>query len=140
METIGMDTKQNKATINRPEGDRVLDAPVVFFDLEEVIHQIKNEPAWQDRDRNSITIFKSGSVTTVLVAMHPKAEMKTMEPENLMMVQVMEGRLVLNANNQTTTISKNQYLALHEHIPYTLQAEDESVFLLTVIEDGTPKQ
>ena len=41
-----METKRNEATLNRPEGDRVIDAPYVFMDLDQFILQLKNEESW----------------------------------------------------------------------------------------------
>ena len=38
-----MENKRNEATLNRPEGDRVLDAPYVFVSLPEFIRQLKSE-------------------------------------------------------------------------------------------------
>ena len=38
-----MENKRNEATLNRPEGDRVLDAPYVFINIPEFIRQLKNE-------------------------------------------------------------------------------------------------
>ena len=135
-----METRQNKSTINRPEGERVLDAPLVCFDLAALTEQLKSENAWQHNDRNSITVYKSGVVRMVLEAMHPKAEMYTLRPENLFILQVLEGKLKLTTNEETVEVSKHQFIALHEHIPYTLQAEEESVFLLTVVEEKPSQQ
>ena len=42
-----MENKRNEATLNRPEGDRVLDAPYVFINIPEFIRQLKSEEAWQ---------------------------------------------------------------------------------------------
>jgi hypothetical protein len=50
-----MEIKRNEATLNRPEGDRVIDAPFVFLDIPEFIHQVKKEKAWKKYDRNGIT-------------------------------------------------------------------------------------
>ena len=135
-----METKQNKSTINRPEGERVIDAPLVCFDLAALTEQLKSENAWQHNDRNSITIFKSGAIRMVLEAMHPNAEMYTMRPENLLILQVLEGRLKLTTNEEDIVVTRQQFIALHEHIPYSLQAEEESVFLLTVVEEEPSQQ
>jgi len=40
-----MENKRNEATLNRPEGDRVLDAPYVFVNIPEFIRQLKSEEA-----------------------------------------------------------------------------------------------
>ena len=71
-----MELKRNEATLNRPEGDRVLDAPYVFMDLDDFVKQLKDEKAWDKNDRNGITIFKTDNLTTVLTCLHKGAEIK----------------------------------------------------------------
>ncbi|MBK5269808.1 MAG: hypothetical protein JJE22_02220, partial [Bacteroidia bacterium] len=65
-----MKSKSNEATALRPEGDRVLNAPLVEMDLNKFIAQLKQETTWADSDRNSITVFKSDNMTIVLIGMH----------------------------------------------------------------------
>ena len=57
-----MANKSNEATPQRPEGDRLLDAPLVTMDLIHLVGQVRNEPSWKDSDRNSITVYKSGNL------------------------------------------------------------------------------
>ena len=54
-----MEAKRNEATLNRPQGDRVLDASYVFINLPAFIRQMKKEEAWGKNDRNGITVFKT---------------------------------------------------------------------------------
>lgn len=54
-----MENKSNDATPQRPDGERILNAPLVKMNLYEFIEQIKNETTWKDSNRNSVTIFKS---------------------------------------------------------------------------------
>ena len=62
-----MEIKSNQATGNRPEGDRILDAPYVFTDIPMYLEQLKSEKSWSKNDRNAITVYKSEKVT-ILVA------------------------------------------------------------------------
>lgn len=50
--------KKNDATPQRPEGNRVLDAPQVEMNLPDLIARLKSETTWVDSDRNAITLFK----------------------------------------------------------------------------------
>ena len=129
-----MEEKHNEATANRPEGDRSIDASLLLIDLPKYINQLKNEKAWQTNDRNSITVFKTDKIRTVLVAMHEGAIMHTMRPDNVLTIQVLEGNLKLLAEEKFIEIKKQQFFAIHEQIPYTLEALEEAVFLLTVSE------
>ncbi len=129
-----MENTNIDATHNRPDGDRRIDSPVLVIDLPTFIEQIKNEKAWEENDRNSITVFKSDKMRILLVALHRKAEMQTLRPENILSLQLLKGKLNLKANNESTEIHKEQILALHEKISYSIKALKKSLFLLTLVE------
>lgn len=128
-----MEEKHNESTINRPEGDRPVDAPQVLIDIDSYIKQIKGEKAWDKNDRNSITVFKSDKLSIILGALHKNAVMQTERPENIFSIQVIKGKIKLNANNKTTVIEEEQVFVLHENIPYKIEAVKKTYFLLTVI-------
>jgi quercetin dioxygenase-like cupin family protein len=129
-----MEVKYNEATRNRPEGDRPLDAPVVLADIPSYIKQLKNEKAWEEGDRNSITLFKSGGMRVVLVCMHKHTEMTTERPENILNIYVLDGRLQLDADKRSVEVDQEQLVALHENIQYKITAVKKSTFLLTVLD------
>src|SRR5690606_19743096 len=75
-QNTNMEFKRNESTLNRPEGDRVLDAPYVFIDIPSYIDQVKQEKAWEKNDRNGITVYKSDRVTIVITALQAGAEIR----------------------------------------------------------------
>lgn len=127
-----MENKFNEATRQRPEGDRVMDAPVVEINIPAFIRQIKDEEKWKGSDRNAITVFKTGSMQVVLVAMHKGAAMKEHSAKCLMSLLVIEGLLLFTAHGKTAELKKGQMIALHGNIPHALSAKEETVFLLTL--------
>ena len=129
-----MEERHNEATINRPEGDRTVDAPVVLVDIPDLIKQLKKEKAWDKNDRNAITVFKSDKLRIVLVAMHKKAEMTTEHPENIFSLQVIEGKVKLKMGEKTIEVKEEKLFVLHANIPYKIEAVKKSIFLLTVVE------
>ncbi|MEO6328538.1 MAG: hypothetical protein ABIO55_06390 [Ginsengibacter sp.] len=129
-----MEEKYNESTINRPEGDRPVDAPLVLIDIASFIKQIKNEKAWDENDRNSITVFKSDKLRIVIIALHKNAEMSTEHPKNILNIQMIKGKIKLYADGKTIIVEKEQLFVLHENIPYKIEAVKKAVFLLTVIE------
>ena len=124
--------KFNEATPQRPEGDRPLDAPLVEMDLNAFRKQIKEEQAWHNSDRNSITIFKTNGMRLVLVGLHEGAEMKTHTAPGIISVQVLEGQIRFATEQQTTELGEGHMLALHAGIPHSVLALQESVFLLSL--------
>jgi quercetin dioxygenase-like cupin family protein len=127
-----MENKYNESTPLRPEGDRVVDAPMVNIDLPLFTKQIKQESTWKNSDRNAITIFKSKGMRIVLIALHAGAVMNAHKGISIISVQVLEGRMAFATTLQTTELHKGQMLALHEGIPHSLTAIEETTVLLTL--------
>lgn len=127
-----MENKSNEATPQRPEGDRMLDAPVVEMDLNKLVLQIKSETAWEEADHNAITIFKSDLMRIVLMGMHKNAEFKTHTAKGTISVQVIAGKINFTANDNTVSMEAGQMLVLHEKILHSVLALTESFFLLTL--------
>jgi quercetin dioxygenase-like cupin family protein len=127
-----MENKSNDSTPQRPEGERILNAPLVEMNLNEFIKQIKTETTWADSDRNSITIFKSETIRIVLIGLHENAELKPHKANGVISVQVLEGKIEFTAEQQSTQIEKGQMIALQENITHSVKALTESFFLLTL--------
>ena len=89
-----MENRYNEATALRPEGDRVIDAPMVAVDLSEAMKQVKKEASWGNSDRNAITVFKSNGMRIVLIALHKGAVMNTHTAQGIISVQVLEGKMI----------------------------------------------
>lgn len=127
-----MDEKFTEATLNRPQGHRTLDAPLVTIDLRFFIAQIKREEQWKKTDRNAITIFKSLVMRIVLIALHKGAQMKDHTASGTINVQIIEGEMQFTTNEQTITLYAGQMLVLQEGIVHCVLAKEETVFLLTL--------
>jgi quercetin dioxygenase-like cupin family protein len=123
-----------EATYNRPEGDREIDSPVLLIDIPDLIEQLKDENAWKENDRNSITVFKTGKMRIVLVTLHKDATMKTERPENIFSLQVLKGKVKVTTEFTSTEVEKEKIVALHEQIQYSITALKKSMFLLTIVE------
>ena len=129
---LTMKNKSSDSTVQRPEGERILNADLVQMDLNKLIQQIKEESSWADSDRNSITIFKCDTMRIVLLGLHENAELKTHKANGVISVQVLEGRLNFITAGETLSLGKGQMIALHENIPHSVIALAETFFLLTL--------
>jgi quercetin dioxygenase-like cupin family protein len=127
-----IDEKFTEATANRPQGQHKLDAPLVTIDLTKFIVQIKQEEQWKKTDRNAITVFKSFVMRVVLIALHKGAEMKQHTTTAAISIQVIEGEMIFKTDEQIITLCNGQMLVLHEGIPHSVFAKEETVFLLTL--------
>jgi quercetin dioxygenase-like cupin family protein len=108
--------------------DRMLDAPLLIFDLHEVVEKIKQEAPWKTGERNAITLVKSAFMRIVLIALHKKMEINFHQSGNVISIQIIEGKV----HFQSLILKKGSLLTLHEDTKHTLHAIEESVILLTV--------
>ncbi len=129
-----MENTNIDATYNRPEGERKIDSPVLLVDLPSYIKQIKDEKAWEENNRNAITVYKTNKIRIVLMAFHKGANMQTERPENIFTIQVLKGKLNVATNYASTEVDKDMIIAIHDNVPYTISALKKSLFLLTIAE------
>ena len=129
--------KKIDSTSIRPDGERVLYAPVVEMNLNKFIKQLKREDAWLNSDHNSITIYKSESATIVLRGMHKKSERKTSAANGDLTLQVLRGRLVVQMEDKSIKLKKGQMLGIAANIPHSIHVKRNSFFLLTIVNDSS---
>ena len=127
-----MEPKYNNSTELRPEGERVLDAPLVMVDLNQFIEQIRDEKSWKKGDRNAITVFKTSGMRLVLISLHEDAVMAKHKAEGIISVHVLDGRINFITDERTEELSKGQMVTLHKGISHSVAALKKSVFLLTI--------
>ncbi|MFC7523307.1 cupin domain-containing protein [Parapedobacter sp. GCM10030251] len=128
-----MEEKMNESTPQRPEGERLVDAPLVTIDLPKFMRQIKSEPAWLNGTRNAITVFKSDHMRLVLIALHSGAELPTHTADGTISVQVLEGDIQFGTTDEAVQLREGQMVTLHEGIPHNVRAIADSLFLLTLV-------
>lgn len=126
-----MENKRNEATLNRPEGDRVIDAPYVFINIPDFIRQLKSEEAWQKNDRNGITVFKTGRVTMVLTCLRAKAVMHDVLVDGIFTIQVLEGIVRIKTPEGEVDMQANQAMVFHQLVDHSIEAMMDSVLLFT---------
>ncbi|MCE7038814.1 cupin domain-containing protein [Dyadobacter sp. CY312] len=126
-----MEIKRNDATINRPEGSRVIDAPYVFMDIPAFTDQLREEKSWDKGDRNSITVFKSEEITIVVSALKAGAEIRNSAADVLFTVMVLQGEVVITTDDVERDITKGQAVAFHPHVLHSIRAISDSNLLIT---------
>lgn len=124
--------KYNDQTNLRPEGERILDAPLVHMDLKEFAKTIKSEKTWKEKDRNAMTIYKTDGMRMVLIALHKGAVLERHTANGNISVQVLDGEIKFSTDDQTVTLKEGQAIALHKNIYHEVTAIKESTFLLTL--------
>jgi quercetin dioxygenase-like cupin family protein len=125
-----MEIRRNEATINRPEGDRVLDASYVFVDLDDFMRQLRDEKTWDKNDRNGITVYKTDKLTIVLTVMHKGASIPDNKVDGLFTLQVIEGTVRVNTVNGDAELKQHQLISFHSNEPHSITAVTEAAFLI----------
>ena len=126
-----MEEKFNEATSQRSQ-DRLLDAPSVSINLPAFTEQLKQESTWKESDRNSITVFKTNGMRIVLIGLRAGAEMAKHTANGHISVQVLEGQIKFTTDERSVELSQGQMLELHQSIPHSVLAIQETIFLLTL--------
>lgn len=127
MENIPFQTK-----LPLHDADRLLDGPLLIFDLPLLMEKIKQEDSWEKSQRNAITLFKSDSLRLVLIALSDGAEINFRQSDNLISLQLLKGKLEFQAEKETAVLEQGHLLTLHENIQHSLVAISETIFLLTI--------
>jgi quercetin dioxygenase-like cupin family protein len=130
-----MEIKRNDATLLRPEGDRVLDAPYVFMDFDSFVKQLKDEEAWAKRDRNGITIFKTDGLTTVLTCLHKDACIEENSVDGLFQVQVLDGKIRVSTDDGDADMREGEMIVFHPNVKHRIEALKKSTLLLQSINE-----
>ena len=129
--------KSNDATPLRSEGDRVLNAPLVEINWEKFIEQLKSEITWKDGDKNTITIFKSEKMRIVIIGLKANSELKKHTAPGFISVQPLKGFIRFKTHpdegeQQISEMKPGQMIALQPKVPHSVEAVEESFFLLTL--------
>ncbi|MBS1782176.1 MAG: cupin domain-containing protein [Bacteroidetes bacterium] len=127
-----MEQKSNDATPQRPLGERNINAATLELEIHAAIQQIISESAWQQSDRNSLTLFKSDRLRIVLIGLHAQAELKTHTANGTLSVQVIKGNMNFTTEGKTHVLSTGKMMVLQPNIPHSVLATTEAFFLLTL--------
>ena len=125
-----MELKNIDATINRPEGERLIDAPFVFVDLQKYFQQLKHEDSWDKNDRNGITVYKTDGITIVLTCLHRDAVIEKNSVNGWLTIQVLNGKVDFTIKEKKLVLKKDQLITLHPDIEYTIHAKEDTELLL----------
>lgn len=128
-----MEIKKNDATLNRPEGERVLDAPYVIADISTFVEQLHGEEAYSKNGKNGITVFKSEGLTQVITSMKAGEEIIENEVEGFVSIQVLKGKAVLKIAEGDRMLEEKQLVTIHPHVVHSFKAVSDVDLLLCTI-------
>ncbi|PSL30388.1 hypothetical protein [Dyadobacter jiangsuensis] len=126
-----MEIKSNHSTGNRPEGDRILDAPYVFSDIPTYLEQLRSEKSWVKNDRNAITVYKSDKITIVIAILKSGAMVNDHSIDEALTFQVLAGELKVETEGRVFYTTAGQMMSFHAHLAHSIKAMADSEILIT---------
>lgn len=102
------------------------------FDLPSLIATMKQSFTWANGELNALILLKSPEKRIILTAMPEGTEVESYQSNDSVTFQVIEGRLKFHVRKDTITLHKGQVMTLDDKIKYRLEAEEETVVLLTI--------
>jgi len=111
---------------------RTLDAPMMLFDLQPQVQQLRQDESYRRTGRLGRTLAKSGRMRLVLVALDADIEVGTHHADSPMTIQVIEGLLGYRVGERDYELRSGQVLFFGPGDAHDIRALDESALLLTI--------
>lgn len=112
--------------------ERPLKGDVLVFDLE-AERARTSDPAITERSgRNARTLMKSGPLRVTLIVLAPGGGIPEHHAEGPILVQPLDGRIVLTIAGETHDLGPGQLLSAGPGVPHSVRSEAGASFLLTV--------
>jgi quercetin dioxygenase-like cupin family protein len=102
------------------------------FNLGEVLAALRAEAHPAERGHRQMTIFHRAPVTQVLFAFEPGGELADHAAHGLVTIQVLEGRLVVQADARDHELRAGSIPVLNPDVRHNVRALEASAMLLTV--------
>ncbi|WPP47994.1 cupin domain-containing protein [Catalinimonas niigatensis] len=111
-------------------------SPLLTYNFPSLIQQMKQEGSWEKSGRSAKTLYKADAMRIVLNTMKAGTEIKTHQANGPISVQVIEGQLKFSTEKESQVLNKGEMLTLQPHIRHSVEAIEETAFLLTIGTSG----
>jgi quercetin dioxygenase-like cupin family protein len=112
--------------------DRPLAGPVMIFDLEPRLRELREDDSYRRSGRLGRTLAKSGRMRITLVALNGGIEVGTHHAESPMTIQLLEGSLAFTVAGREHELKAGQLLFFGPGEAHDIRALEESALLLTL--------
>jgi quercetin dioxygenase-like cupin family protein len=121
---------QTSGTDRRPPHE--LREPVTALNLLDEAARLRQEPTWQQGDRNAKTFVKATDLRLVLTTLKQGAIVKAHRAPGSAVVQTLSGRIRLGLPDQSVELPTGALVVLEPNLPHDVEALEESVFAITI--------
>ncbi len=103
------------------------------FDLPALIEMIKHSKSWTNGEPDTLVLIKNPEEKVVLAALHEGTQVTSFQANDSVTFQILEGKLRYSSHNISVVLGEGQTMTINEKIKYKLNAAEETVFLLTIL-------
>lgn len=112
--------------------NRSLAGPMLTFDLEQHLSELRREEAYKRSGRAGRTLAKSGRMRLTLVAMAAGNEIGTHQASSPMTIHLLHGHLRFRSGGEEHELSAGQVLYFGPGDAHDIRATEDSSLLLTL--------
>lgn len=109
-----------------------IESPLATFDLPTLIQQMRDDESWEKTGRSAKTLYKGNGLRLVLNSMKAGTEIKPHQANGPISVHCLEGYLKFHTDEETVSLRQGEMLSLQEYIRHSVEAIEETTFLLTI--------
>lgn len=120
------------ATRSPKHGGPDIEAPVLQFDLQTEVEQLKLQRNYLERGPAGRTLVKEPALRIVLMALRGEARLQEHHASGPISIQVIEGALRVRLPTNSVELTVGQLLAVESGIRHDVVAIGDSAFLLTI--------
>lgn len=115
------------SSINRP-----LAGPLLTFNLEEQLREMREEESYHRSGRAGRTLAKAGRMRLTLVAMTTDNVIGTHQADSPMTLHVLQGHIRFRTNNEEHELNAGELLFFGPGDAHDIRATEESALLITI--------
>lgn len=124
-------TDEATERLRKPPAERFA-GPVHRFSFHEVLEELRAEDHPARGGHRQMTLLQRGRVTQVLFAFEEGGRLKKHSAPGLVTIQVLDGRLEVEAGGQDHELPAGYALVMDRDVPHDVRAPERSAMLLTV--------
>src|ERR1041385_3731229 len=114
------------------KGDPQLTGPVMRFDLDGEVRELRLEETWARTGQNAKTLVKHPDFRIVLIALRAGARIQAHEVGARVSIECLSGHLRLLLQDQTVELRPRCMLVLDKALTHDVEALAESALLLSI--------
>ena len=112
--------------------DRPIEAPLLHLRLGEQLEQLREEPTWRGRGRNSITLTKEPGLRLVLMLLGKGTRLSEHRAAGPLTFHVLTRSVTFRAGARVESLRAGDLIVLESTVPHEVEALEESTCLLTL--------